>query len=383
MTLSKALKELIIKNPFYGMFLLNFNKKIVDDSHPIKTAAVGLDGMCFILYININFWNKLTDPQQLSILTHEAMHVCFFHLTNLYKGYNHHNMNIANDCEINCYINNLPDDAITPNSLSNIINEKLEPKKGSIYYYNKIMNFARNNPDKCLPDLSMMSLPNMDDHSIWPKDLSEAEKSIIDNQIKYKIKETSDNVKRGRGHLPGEIQELLKLIEDKPPIYNWKKEFKQLIGNSISFDIVPTRLRPNKRFKDAKGLKLTRKPEILIGVDTSGSIGKDDANDFFSEIHNIYKTGIDITIAECDTKINKIFKYTGSDTIEFVGRGGTKLIDIINYYKKHKNFSCCVLFTDGYCEKSMPLCRNLIWIISKNGDKSSKYSPGKIILMSK
>lgn len=383
MTLSKALKELVIKNPFYGMFLLNFNKKIVDDSHPVKTAAVGLDGLCFILYININFWNKLTDKEQLAILTHETMHVCFFHLTNIYEGCNSHNINVANDCEINCYIKDLPKDAITVDALSDIIGEKLESRKGSMYYYNKIINFARNNPDKCLPDLSMMSLPNIDDHSMWPDNMSEIDKTLISNQIKYKIQETADNVRKNRGFLPGEIQEILHLIKDKPPIYNWKKEFKQIIGNSISFDVIPTKMRPNKRFKDAKGLKLVRKPEILIGVDTSGSISKNDAEDFFSEIYNIYKTGVSITIVECDTKINKIFKYTGESSIDFSGRGGTQLTDVIYYYKQHKNFSCCILFTDGYCEKTMPLCRNLIWVISKNGDKSSKYNPGKIILMSK
>lgn len=383
MTLSKALKELVIKNPFYGMFLLNFNKKIVDDSHPVKTAAVGLDGLCFILYININFWNKLTDKEQLAILTHETMHVCFFHLTNIYEGCNSHNINVANDCEINCYIKDLPKDAITVDVLSDIIGEKLESRKGSMYYYNKIINFARNNPDKCLPDLSMMSLPNIDDHSMWPDNMSEIDKTLISNQIKYKIQETADNVRKNRGFLPGEIQEILRLIKGKPPIYNWKKEFKQIIGNSISFDVIPTKMRPNKRFKDAKGLKLVRKPEILVGVDTSGSISKNDAEDFFSEIYNIYKTGVSITIVECDTKINKIFKYTGESSIDFSGRGGTQLTDVINYYKQHKNFSCCILFTDGYCEKTMPLCRNLIWVISKNGDKSSEYNPGKIILMSK
>ena len=97
MELIKCAKELLIRQPFYGLFLLNLRKEIVDDNHAVKTAAVGPNGINFTLYVNNTFWNKLTDLQQLAVLQHELMRICFMHLTDDFKCDNHHNMNIAMD----------------------------------------------------------------------------------------------------------------------------------------------------------------------------------------------------------------------------------------------------------------------------------------------
>lgn len=71
-TLVKACKELLIQQPFYGLFLLNLRKEIVDDNHFVKTAAVSPNGLSFTLYVNNNFWNKLSDKEQIAVLTHEV-----------------------------------------------------------------------------------------------------------------------------------------------------------------------------------------------------------------------------------------------------------------------------------------------------------------------
>lgn len=43
-------------------------------------------------------------------------------------------------------------------------------------------------------------------------------------------------------------------------------------------------MRPSKRFPDAKGIRLKRKPNILVGVDTSGSVSMDELNDFLVKL---------------------------------------------------------------------------------------------------
>ena len=85
MDLNKALKDFFIREPFYGTLMLNFNKKLVDDDHPVKTAAVAVEGLSLTLYINKSFWNTLSDVQCRMLLKHEAMHCAFFHLTSLYN----------------------------------------------------------------------------------------------------------------------------------------------------------------------------------------------------------------------------------------------------------------------------------------------------------
>ncbi len=49
MNVAKIGKDLMIREPFYGLYLLNLNKVVTDT---ISTLAVGLDGINTVLYIN-------------------------------------------------------------------------------------------------------------------------------------------------------------------------------------------------------------------------------------------------------------------------------------------------------------------------------------------
>ncbi len=373
MTIQKALKELLIVSPFYGIFLLSLRKEIVNGNHPVKTAAVGPNGLNFTLYVNEDFWKTLSDKECLSILQHEMAHLCFFHLTEHFKASNHTLMNIAMDASINQYIQNLPADCVTVESLSKQCGKNLELKRGAWYYYNELLEYANKNPK------FMDQFNNIDSHDLWPgEEMGEAERTLYDNQIKSRLKETAEQIVKQAGKVPGELSSILEAIKNKPPVFNWKRYFRRLIGNSITSEIQLTRMRPSKRFPDARGIRMKRKPNIMVAVDTSGSISQDDLKDFFSEIHHIWKTGVNVTVVEIDTKIQKIFEYKGNQSIEVSGMGGTDLTDAITYYKQHRDFSSCIIFTDGYLSTfNLPVCQSLIWVITKGGNKA-KY-PGQVI----
>lgn len=372
-SLIKACKDLLVREPFYGLFLLNVQKEIVPKEHPIQTAGMGPNGINFTLYVNEHFWNNLDPKYHVGLLKHEMLHLIFGHCTNLYDVDDQETMNQGMDCEINQYIDLLPDGGITLDKVSKLLGEKLEPKKGSWYYYKKLQQYKQNNP-----------LPNFiasDDHSLWPKDLPEAEKKLLENQIKYKLKEVAEQVTKQAGSIPGELSELIKALKQKEPVFNWKKYFRRVIGNAITSEIQLTRMRPSKRFPDARGIRMKRKPNILVGVDTSGSVNNEEFAEFFAEIHHIYKTGVSVTVAECDTQITNIFEYKGNQDIKRTGFGGTLLNPLVDYYKEHPEFTVCVIFTDGYCDTTMPPCQNLIWVITSSGNKSTKYTPGKVIFI--
>lgn len=242
------------------------------------------------------------------------MHICSFHLTEWYNVEDHYNMNCGMDASINQYISDLPTGCVTVEKLEELIEKKLERKRSAMYYYKAIQQFAKEHPEKCMPDFS-----GSGDHSLWPKDMSEAEKKLYENQIKSRLKETADQVKKQGRTVPGELSEIIKAL-NKPPVYNWRKHFRQLVGNSISSEIQLTRMRPSKRFPDARGIRLKRKPSIMVAVDTSGSISNNDLQEFFSEINHIYKTGVDVDVVEFDTKVQHVFKYTGKQEISIHGR---------------------------------------------------------------
>jgi len=77
LTIPQAIRKLLIKEPFYGLFLLSLNKYF-DDSIP--TACVRRKGINVELAINPTFWNTLSDATELSILEHEVLHLVFKHL---------------------------------------------------------------------------------------------------------------------------------------------------------------------------------------------------------------------------------------------------------------------------------------------------------------
>lgn len=381
MQLIKACKELLIQQPFYGLFMLNLRKEIVDNNHSVKTAAVGPNGVNFTLYVNKTFWEGLTDNEQIAVLTHEVMHICFFHLTDEFKADNPYNMNIAEDVSINQLITGLPGGCVTLQSLSKILGKKLEPNRGSWYYYREIEDFAKKHPDKCMLGVGVGDFKQIDDHTMWPSDISEAERKLYENQVKSKLKETEAFINKQAGHIPGELKEILEKIKNNPPVFNWRNYLRRVVGDSISSDLQLARMRPSKRLPDARGTRLKRKPNICVVIDTSGSINMNNFSDFMSEINHIYKTGVEITIVECDTKITKICKFDKKSKFEFVGRGGTDVTDAISYYKEHKEFSSCVIFTDGYLSKfTFSTYKNLIWIITSDGNKSQKF-PGITVLI--
>lgn len=67
-SLSKTSKNLMFKEPFYGLFLISLNKKW---NNSIPTAGVGINGISYQLIINTDFWDDLNDNQKKGLLKHE------------------------------------------------------------------------------------------------------------------------------------------------------------------------------------------------------------------------------------------------------------------------------------------------------------------------
>ena len=104
MKIEKAYKKLLIENPFYGLFLLGLSK-VIDKS--VETACVRKRGINCELVINPEYWETQDDIQQLNLLNHEIYHIVFQHMfmTPFFK--NHEVLNVAAECEVNSYLQDL------------------------------------------------------------------------------------------------------------------------------------------------------------------------------------------------------------------------------------------------------------------------------------
>lgn len=365
MDLDRAVKTLLIREPFYGLFLLNLNRYYGDKC---DTACVCRNGINTELCINKKFWDTLSDDEQLAILRHELGHILFKHITSSEYFGDHDKFNIAADCEVNSYIPILQKDPYCYPARWN-----LENNKGTKFYYENLPDEPDqpNDGSEGNNDDSSNSYDPNDSHASWKdfQDLSDTEKQLIENQIDYQAKNTAETCQKLIGSIPGELKEYLdSLFKIKPQVFNWKAYFRRVIGNLIISELYLTRMRPSRRFPDSRGVRFKRKPHVLVGVDTSGSVSNEELEDFFSEIYYLWKSGVKVTIAQMDTKIEHIEEYNGKFNKEIYGRGGTEFTDLINYYnERKKDFSTLVIFTDGYVSLNLPPFRNGVWVITKNG----------------
>jgi predicted metal-dependent peptidase len=403
--LSKVSKDLMLKEPFYGLFLIMLNKKWTTKEVP--TAGVGLNGLNYELYINEEFWDKLgatmaQDPKntgnsQRGLLKHELLHIAFMHLTEFKQLNNPLLRNIAEDIEINQYIvpEDLPPGPCLPDSFPEL---NLEPKKGTLYYYEKLLKGAKDGNCPALNNaiaadaIGQMSFKagkdgkgndaTLPSHGMWDKmdDLNEATKKLIQKQSEYILKEVAEQVQKSRGTIPSELAEIIqKITELEPPKFDWRGYLRRFTGGSVVVYTKKSRRKYNKRYLENPGLKIKHRRHILVAIDTSGSVSTPELKEFVNELYHMHKTGTEITVVECDAAISHIQKFDPRRDFEIHGRGGTSFDPVIEYYNENLNkYTCLVYFTDGEAPAPpRPLGKNL-WVLSSRSNETD-HLPGPVI----
>ena len=379
--LSRIGKQLMFAEPFYGIFLSTLNKVIRD---VVPTAGVCKNGINYQLAVNEEFWASLdNDKKKIGLLKHELLHICFHHLTDKDDFPDHELHNVAADVEINQYLT--PDYYPTPDILlpSTFPELKLPLKAGTKKYY-ELLSQAK--ADGSSPALNALldSDPSSGGkhgsiadglHSTWKEfdSLSEADKKLVKAQIDHQIKSIVEG-QRDMGFTPSELKGYIdSLFEVKPQSFDWKGYFRRFFGTSTKVYTKKTRRKLNKRFEENPALKIKQKKNVLVGVDTSGSVSNKDLIEFFNEIYHMWKTGISITIAEGDADINNVYEYDGKMPTFVTGRGGTNMNPFVEYFNKNRQYNSLVILTDGFIpEKSVNTFKPLLTVICSKGEKVEK-----------
>ena len=384
--LAKASKDLMLKEPFYGLFLIMLNKQW--NNKAVPTAGVSKQGINYQLYLNEDFWKSLSPNQHMGLLKHELLHIAFFHITDFDHLTDKEIANIAMDIEINQYIAKdlLPPGPQLPESYPEL---KLEPKKGTQYYYDKLMQGKKNgncpNLNAVLAAMAQGEIKvrisakgggqmevQLPDHSTWEEfdNLDEATKKLIKTQTAHILSEVAEQVQKSRGTVPGEMAEILERITKlEPPKFNWRAYLRRFVGGSIKTFTKMSKHKPNFRFLDNPGLKHKQKRKILVAIDTSGSVSTNELVEFLGEINHISRTGTEVIIAQCDAAIKKIGKFDPKQDFEISGRRGTSFHPVTDYYDANwKKFNCLIYLTDG--EAPAPdKCRGpVLWVHSSQSN---------------
>jgi predicted metal-dependent peptidase len=225
-----------------------------------------------------------------------------------------------------------------------------------------------------------VSVPN---HSTWEqiKAKDEATQKMIKAQTTHILKEVADQVEKSRGTVPGEFADILKrLSELEPPKFDWKSYLRRFTGGSTKIYTRKTRRKFNKRYEDNPGLKIKQRRHVLVAIDTSGSVSKEELKEFLGEIYHIHRTGSEVTIVEADSAISYMGKFDPKKDFEIHGRGGTDFDPVCDYYKVNKRkYTCLIYLTDG--EAPAPEATGLtkvLWVLSERSTET-KHLPGLIV----
>jgi hypothetical protein len=169
--------------------------------------------------------------------------------------------------------------------------------------------------------------------------------------------------------LPAEVlTEIKRILAERQPKVDWKRMVRIFCASSGRSRIRHTIKRISKRYGTRPGIKVQRLQRLAIVIDTSGSITQKDVEEFFVEVHAVWKTGASVVIIECDAAVHRTYEYRGKTPTAVKGGGGNDCDPAFRWIAQNGSFDGCLFITDGYVPTPTvrPNCK-LLWVISEGG----------------
>lgn len=229
--------------------------------------------------------------------------------------------------------------------------------------YNMTASGNPNNGEGGESSLAPQSLNEIKDNGndateLWEEDAVQIEyiNGCIENAM----------LSRQWGSLAGNIKELIKASTIRAD--NIRRKLDMFRTSIISTSRRLTRMRPSRRYGwEQMGVVHPYTSRLLIAVDTSGSVQKEDLIRFFGVINSFFTYGIPfIDVLQFDAEIHlpllSLKKVTSK--IQLRGRGGTKFQPPVDFFDKHKEYDGMIVFTDGYAPTpNVPVNRKILWVL--------------------
>ena len=384
-TIENSVRDLMAIEPFFGLFAISVSKSFSDI---VPTACVTADKefLQFNLLINKDFWNRITDDQKTGLVWHEMQHLAEFHLSAM-KLYDDPDLaNIAMDIRINKYIPQkyLPPLAILPNSFPPDIFPGL---LSSRQYYDLLKDKCETNKSlKSLLDAMRADKTTPCWHKLWKdfQDIPDNLQELYKYQIQHQIQDIYENYcNKNMGLVPGHLKELIDSFYQKiEPIIDWTSVLRLFGSNSVLTETKTSRSKLNIRYPDQPAIRIVDKKSLIIVIDVSASMSKEELKLFFEQVDYLTRLGIEITIIQCDARVQKISTYKRGMPIELFGRGGTNFEPVMQLLNNDRKYNAIVYYTDGCGSFITPPKKPCLWVITENGKKDFK-APHNVIHIKK
>lgn len=365
----KARTNLILDHPFFGCLALRL--KLIENKK-IKTATT--DGKT-LLY-NAEYIESLTNQETTGLFAHEVMHPALGH-TWRQGDREVQKWNIATDLTINYNLIEagftLPAGAMVNHSYKDksaeeiyqVLPDSQQKQKGDDKSKDKGKDKGKKDID---PGKCGAVTPTKGKEATTK---AKAEMKAAVNQALQVAKGTlPQNLKR-------QIQEVLETVVP------WYVLLRDLVEMSARNDYNWT--RPNRRYLQSgiilPSLISEELPEVVIAIDTSCSITKEQLSTFANEASAVlgaYDTTI--RVIYCDARVQGEKVFTRADLpleLELLGGGGTKFEPVFEYItEKQYTPSCLIYFTDlaGSFPEREPEYP-VMWLVPKPRDERERTVP--------
>ena len=322
------------------------------------------------------FISKLTDPELRGLILHENLHVALKHIPRFKKEFkdNAQAINVATDYAVNDVIMNLND------------RDLCKLPEGGLYdakYHNWSVR-------EIYEDLKKQQKQNKDSGKgeSLGKTLDEHGFEDAQNMTDEEAKEMSgkiDKALREGGILAGRMgAKIPRVIGDMlEPKVDWREVLREFVSSATKGNDEYTWRRFNKR-QMANDIYLPSMEnesigELIVAIDTSGSIGGQELTEFASELASICSvaTPSKVRVLWWDTEVHgeQVFLPEHYDNIKDLlkpqGGGGTMVSCVSEYLNKQRvEAEATIVFTDGYLESEITWnvkCPTL-WLVTQNNN---------------
>ena len=366
--------------PFWGTMAMHlrpmgFSKEEAQKIFGKKEPTAGVD-----IYGNMPYCNEFVDgltPEELMfVVAHETMHLALEHLKR--KGSRDQEMwNVATDEAINNLLKH------EMRVLRNALCSHQFEEKSSEEIYDELLK------DQTIQKVYGGNMPSSFDAHFYDdsgggkngKNQKPSSPFYSPGQEKInapKMIKDAASFAKSQGKMPAGMERLFKdLLEPK---MNWKELLQKYIMAVLPQDWTYT--KPSKR-SAASGFYMPsivkETVDIIVGVDSSGSISDHEYNQFLSEIFAMTRAvnNLRATVLICDAAISQVVEidnsFDPSMDIEGRGYGGTSCIPVFQWIheEKSENVKLLVYLTDGYIDEPFYEIYEsgypVLWIVTPRG----------------
>jgi predicted metal-dependent peptidase len=348
--LVKARANLVMANPFFGTLALRM--KMIEDPS-IKTSST--DGTA--IRYNPDYVDEMPLSKVQGMLAHTVMHPAFLHHTR--RGARDiKKWNKACDYSINTILTNanfdLPEgkyvnpayNGMTAEHIYTLIPDDPDDNNGG----GGNGDGGGGNGDGNDPggDGGVEDSPQSQN-----KGGSQSQQNNEEAEWKTAVAQAA-HVAKQQGMLPADMERMI--TELMEPILPWKNILKRFMTEKCNDDF--SWKRGNRRFI-AQGLYLPSRisdeamGEMVVAIDTSGSIGQKELDEFGSEIADIHAEvkPKKLIVIYCDARVNHVDEFGPEDELHFKlhGGGGTDFRPPFAYLaEKQITPRAFAYLTDGY-----------------------------------